>query len=116
MPRRNQSSFSGCWVIGADFPAASPSPDITAAAPGGRRGHPGLLGGTRGCSGGPGLGSAAAPGALSAGIPIGMRSPGWGNVLPVSQAVMAFPAVFTGGSDWARGEPDPEPALRESLT
>lgn len=43
MPGRSRSSFSGCWVIGADFPAASPSPDITAPAPGGRRGHPGML-------------------------------------------------------------------------
>lgn len=38
-----------------------------------------------------------------------------GECSPVSQAVMAFPAVFTGAPDWARGEPEHEPALRESL-
>lgn len=47
MPGGNRSSFSGCWVIGADFPAGSPSPDITAPAPGGRGGDPGMLRGIR---------------------------------------------------------------------
>lgn len=77
MPVRNQSSFSGRWVMGADFPAASPSPDITAPAPGG-------CGGSRGCSEGSRAGLDSGPRGLSAGIPIGTRSRE-GNVLPVSQ-------------------------------
>lgn len=105
MPGRKQSSFSGCWVIGADFPAASPSPDITAA----RRAGGGGTGDAPGPRAGAGSGSRGAAGRDSCRNAL----PGAGG-LSRWPAVMTFPAVFTGGSGWARGEPEREPALRES--